>query len=139
METFKNNKGKKIVVLSEYEALFGSYNKLKHVLGVTKEDKEREEIMCWCDCDHIKTHGEEGRGDTDFNTIDIGNVRYIITMFEIEDIEMEVLKWWQNSFENEIEIDNNWDEWNKVEKGIAYRGGSGYCYALYAMELSSNN
>lgn len=33
------------------------------------------------------------------------------------------------------EIENSWGDWNNVKEGIAYRGGSGYSYSLYAKEL----
>ena len=136
MENFKTIKGKRVVILSEDEVLFGCFNKLKHSIGITKEDKNNESIIdFWIDCDHIKVNGERGRGNRCFNTFDIGNTKYIVSVYDLEADELEILKWWLNGCIDEIEINNNWTEWDNVKTGIAYRGGSGYCYSLYAMEL----
>lgn len=60
---------------------------------------------------------------------------YIITLTEYESEVYDIIKWWLNGCENEIEINNDWRAWDTVKSGVAYRGGSGYCYALYAKEL----
>lgn len=127
---------KKIHYITELDLIFGSNNYLKNVFCVDSKDKENETISdLWYDCDHVKLEGEEGRGNFPFvKHENKGNI-YIITLFEYESEFEEVIEWWLNGAENEVEINNNWDDWNTVKIGVAYRGGSGYCYALYAKEL----
>jgi hypothetical protein len=126
----------KIEFVTELEVLFGKNNYLKNRLGVTKSDKENESISdLWYDCDHVKTHGENGRGDGMFVTLKTKNKTYIITKYELDFEAYDIIEWWLNGAENEIEIENNWNDWDKVLEGVAYRGGSGYTYGLYAKSL----
>jgi hypothetical protein len=127
---------KKRIFLSESDVLFGNNSYLKNRLSVTKEDVENGYISdLWYDCDHVKINGESGRGDVCFITVENKSVIYIIGLYDFESEEEDVVNWWLDGAKDEIEINNTWDDWDKVKTGIAYRGGSGYCYSLYAKEL----
>lgn len=92
------------------------------------------------DPDYIKLDGEKGRGNVIFTKFDVkGTSIYIMLDPDYVDYDYDkavnILKWWINGAENNLvdtELDNNWNDWNKVNQGVAYRGGSGYFYALYA-------
>lgn len=127
---------KKIEFITEYELIFGKNNYLKNIFNIDKKDKENEYIAdLWYDCDHIKTNGESGRGNDLFVTHKTKNKVYIITPYELDFEAYDLIEWFINGAENAIEIENNWNEWDKVKQGVAYRGGSGYSYSLYAKEL----
>lgn len=129
-------KTKKIIYLTEFDVIFGSNNYLKNVFSIDKKDKENECITdLWYDCDHVKINGEGGRGDCMFTKHETTKNIYIITPYEYDFDFEDIIEWWLNGCENEVEINNNWHDWNKVKSGIAYRGGSGYSYSLYAKEL----
>lgn len=93
------------------------------------------------DPDYIKVLGGAGRGEIPFITVKIDDTEiYILCRLSLdhygcEDEAKDIVEWFINGADNEIEIDNNWTDWDKVKKGIAYRGGSGYFYSLYAKEL----
>ena len=127
---------KKIIYLTELDVIFGSNNYIKNIFSVDKKDKENGCISdLWYDCDYVKLDGELGRGNFPFvKHENKGNI-YIITPFEYESEFDEVVEWWLNDTENEINIYNNWNDWNTIKSGVAYRGGSGYTYALFAKEL----
>ena len=130
---------KTIVFITEIEILFGSNNYLKHILGVTKQDKENDYIAdLWYDCDHVKLYGEWGRGDCSFVKHENTKYIYIVTPSEYDFDFEDVVEWWLCGATNEIDIRNNWQDWDDVKVGVAYRGGSGYSYALYAKELKVN-
>lgn len=69
------------------------------------------------------------------------NTTYVLllTNESIGDVEshfIDVLDWYyKNDCANEISIKNTWEVFDTVNEGIAYRGGSGYTYALYAKSL----
>jgi hypothetical protein len=129
-------KKEKIEYVTEYDVLYGNNNYLKNRLGIDTNDKENGYIAdLWYDCDHVKTYGENGRGDSPFVTLKTKNKTYIVTPYELDCEAYDLIEWWLNGAENEIEIENNWDDWDKVLEGVAYRGGSGYSYALYAKKL----
>lgn len=127
---------KKIHYITEMELIFGSNNYLKNIFSIDAKDKENESVSdLWYDCDHVKLYGEAGRGGFPFiKHENKGNI-YIITPFEYDWDFEDVIEWWLKGSEGEISIRNNWDDWDTVQSGVAYRGGSGYCYALYAKEL----
>jgi hypothetical protein len=126
---------KKVHFITETELLYGANNYLKGIFQVDKKDRENGYIDMWYDCDHVKIEGESGRGEAMFLKHENKHNIYIITLTEYESEVYDIIKWWLNGCENEIEINNNWNDWDTVKSGVAYRGGSGYCYALYAKEL----
>jgi len=95
------------------------------------------------DCDHVKTSGEEGRGREMFIDVSVGGIKYIIWFYEPSEQAIKLVEWFLNGAKGDLidgeKLSNNWGDWNKVEKGVAYRGGSGYSYALYAKELLPEN
>ena len=105
-------------------------------------DDEFEELSLFeGDPDYIKVFGEDGLGEIPFITASVnGTTIYIISSYYMEHYEcydkaFEILEWYIGGAKNSKEIDNNWNAWNTVKEGIAYRGGSGYFYSLYAKEL----
>jgi len=126
------NTAKTIQFISESEALFIA--ELQDRLDVTDEDKDNGYIqdLFAADPDYIRFAKCEGRGQTPFIAVTENEVTYIITPAEIESDEEEIVNWWLEGAKNQINIENNWQDWQNVNQGIAYRGGSGYCYALYA-------
>lgn len=90
------------------------------------------------DPDYIKVFGEVGQGEIPFIEVTVNDTTiYILSSILVEhydcfDKAVEILEWYIGGAENSKEIDNNW---NTVKEGIAYRGGSGYTYSLYAKEL----
>ena len=77
-------------------------------------------------------------GDPDFVKLDKEGVCYffkhenIVWYYTICDEEKtkEILKRFYNNELLPLE-NNTWDEFAKLDSGLAYRGGSGYCYNLY--------
>lgn len=127
---------KEVVFLTEIELISGNNNILKSIFCIDAKDKENLSISdLWIDCDHVKYEGEQGRGNFPFVKHENKSKIYIISMWETDDETEEIINWWLQGCENECEIDNNWDDWDKVKTGVAYRGGSGYSYALYVKEL----
>lgn len=127
---------KKLVYLTETDVIFGKNNYLKNRFSIDANDKANETIAdLWYDCDHVKINGEEGRGYCQFVKLENKNTIYIVTPYEYDSEFYDIIEWWLNGSENEIDIENNWNEWNKVNKGVAYRGGAGYSYSLFAKEL----
>ena len=121
----------------------------------SKEIKELQEVFCINDDeiengraltifegdpDYIKTNQENNRGNIIFVTYETDNKIYIISNMELDIIDKEIVGWWLSGAEGDkidpFSDNNNWNYWyNKVKKGIAYRGGSGYVYSLYAKEI----
>jgi len=122
----------KIEYITESDALF--MLELKERLDITEEDIDKGEIQDFfcCDPDYIKFRKCDGRGQTPFVIVTEGKTTYIITPYEIEPDEKEIVDWFLAGSENELDIENTWQDWKNVNQGIAYRGGSGYCYGLYA-------
>lgn len=93
------------------------------------------------DPDFIKVFGGRGRGEITFIDVKIDDTTvYILPSLCIEyhdcfEEAVEVLEWYIGGAKNSKDIDNNWNDWNTVKEGVAYRGGRGYYYSLYAKEL----
>lgn len=93
------------------------------------------------DPDFIKVFGEVGRGEIPFIEVTVNDTTiYILSSYYMEyygcfDKAVEVLEWYIGGAKNSKEIDNDWDDWDTVKEGIAYRGGQGYLYGLFAKEL----
>jgi hypothetical protein len=101
------------------------------------------------DPDYVKWHGEEGRGECPFFVItdDTEEHRWVIYEDEPDDEIIEIVDWWlagskDDHFKSswavqgeDDKLEANWENWDKVEKGIAYRGGAGYVYSLFGMTL----
>lgn len=101
----------------------------------------------YLDCDWVKSNGEilcfvDYKNINNKYFIDKNNTIYILllTNESIKDVEsnfINVLDWYyKNECENEIDIENTFVAFENVNEGIAYRGGSGYTYALYAKSLN---
>ena len=104
----------------------------------------------YSDCDRVKSNGDvlyfvDYRNINDKYFIDSKedkNTTYVLllTNENIGDVNqqfIDVLDWYyKNDCANEIEIKNSWEAFDSVNEGIAYRGGSGYHYALYAKSLN---
>jgi hypothetical protein len=94
----------------------------------------------WYDCDHVKVGGEEGRGNHMFVTCDVDDIKFIIH-YDMDDSDeaIALIDWWLDGAKGDLigknGMENTWSDWDKVQTGVAYRGGSGYCYGLYAKEL----
>jgi len=119
----------------------------------SKEIKELQEVFCINDDeiengraltifegdpDYIKTNQENNRGNIIFVTYETDNKLYIISNMELDIMDKEIVEWWLNGAKGDKidDSNNNWNYWyNKAKKGIAYRGGSGYVYSLYAKEI----
>lgn len=95
---------------------------------------------CWYDCDYVKLDGEDGRGNHQFIDVKTNDTRFIIHRDIDNDDAIAVIDWWLNGAEGDLigndGLGNTWYDWEAVKTGIAYRGGSGYCYGLYAKELN---
>lgn len=106
------------------------------------EDVRDQLVDFWIDCDHVKVYGEEGRGDHRFVTHNVDDTKFIIH-YDIDDSDeaIALIDWFLDGAEGDLigenGLENNWNDWDKVETGVAYRGGSGYCYGLYAKTLSA--
>lgn len=106
------------------------------------EDVRDQLVDFWIDCDHVKVYGEEGRGDHRFVTHNVDDTKFIIH-YDIDDPDeaIALIDWFLDGAEGDLigenGLENNWNDWDKVETGVAYRGGSGYCYGLYAKTLSA--
>lgn len=84
------------------------------------------------DLDYIKTEKDHIRGQVKFFDCKHNGDMYIITEKKLNKKELEILTWWLNGCQHELDIENTWNEWYEVNTGIAYRGGIGYCYSLHA-------
>ena len=93
------------------------------------------------DPDFIKVNGEQGRGEIPFISVVVDGTEiyilpyYYLECYDCEQEAMEILEWFILGAKDQKEIENSWGDWNNVKEGIAYRGGSGYYYSLYAKEL----
>lgn len=115
-------------------------------LSLDAESTRDQLTDIWYDCDHVKLHGEEGRGNHMFVTHDVNDTKFIIHWNVDDDEAIALIDWWLDGAEGDLVgnaglsrdqyvLENTWNDWNKVQTGVAYRGGSGYCYALYAKTL----
>ena len=111
--------------------------------ATTGEDADEQLSDLWYDCDHVKLDGESGRGNHMFVDYKGKDTHYIIH-YDADDAEaIELINWWLDGAEGDLignvgskgSLENTWQDWDKVKTGVAYRGGSGYCYGLYAKEL----
>lgn len=120
--------------IAEYPALAQAFD-----IDVN-EDVRDQLVDFWIDCDHVKVYGEEGRGNHMFVTHDVDDTKYIIHYDSDDSEAITLINWWLDGAEGNLigknGIENNWPDWDKVETGVAYRGGSGYCYGLYAKTLN---
>lgn len=132
---------KPIEFWTENDVLYSNNNYLKGVFNVTPEDKEQGYIAdLWYDCDHVKVDGEQGRGNVCFVVHENKSKMYVILErgdYETETDYINLIEWFLSGADGEIGIENNWNDWDNVQTGVAFRGGSGYCYALYAKTLKN--
>jgi len=113
---------------------------LRRRLTISEEDEESGEITdLFIDCDHVKVAGENGRGDVMFTTFNIDETTYIIGYDEIDKHARKIIMWWLEGAEGDKDVDNNWKAWDTVKEGVAYRGGAGYYYDLFAKSLLSES
>ena len=123
------------------------YPELLERLSVNAADLDNEDFDLrselsdiWHDCDYVKTHGELGRGNHMFFVVTEGDTTFIVH-YDLDDSDeaISLIDWFLAGAEGDLigdgGLENTWSDWDKVQSGIAYRGGSGYCYALYAKEL----
>lgn len=92
------------------------------------------------DPDHIKIEGEAGRGSVMFIDVQIEDVTvYILISPEYYGYDyaeaVKILKWFIKGSKNDLissdgPLYNNWQDWDKVNQGVAYRGGSRLCLYL---------
>lgn len=96
------------------------------------------------DPDFIKINGEVGRGEIMFIDVKIEDVTiYILISNDYYDYDwnnaVNILQWFIDGAKDDLinneTLSNNWNDWNKVKSGVAYRGGSGYHYSLYAKSI----
>ena len=127
------------VILSQQDVVYGSNNYLKKIFSVDQRAKDCGEISdIWYDCDYIKTKTGEGRGQIEFVDIKLKSKRYVILRNmdegELEKREYDALIHFFSKDFNKHFVQNHrtWQDWEKESCGIAYRGGSGYCYALWS-------
>jgi hypothetical protein len=82
------------------------------------------------------------KGQYNFFTRKIEDVEYIViekykSKYQSEaiysDIKLYLTKWWANEFTDK-EL-TTWQDFEQVEIGVAYRGGSGYGYGLTELKL----
>lgn len=129
---------KNLVIVTLEEIVNGNTDSL--LIDYCFPDKDNEELPIvaelFPDCDFIKVSGELGRGNICFDKHETNSTIYIIVDETLEQNEIDILVWWLEGAENEIEIDNTWNDWDRVKEGIAYRGGMGYSYNLYAKKLN---
>lgn len=117
------------------------YDYLTNLLDMGDEDFDVLSLFD-DDPDFIKINGENGRGKAMFIDVKIEDVTIYILIspsyygYGYEDA-VNVLEWFINGAKNDFmdALNNSWNDWDKVNKGVAYRGGSGYYYSLYAKEL----
>lgn len=62
--------------------------------------------------------------------------RYVLTHDEVNTIERELLtRFFEDDYTRHFEtLPCNWDAFNKAERAIAYRGGSGYLYSIWGYQ-----
>lgn len=129
---------KNIIHITQTDLLTGAYPELAEIFSVTDEDRERGSIQdMYIDCDHVKLCGEPGRGSQQFVEYEHGENWYIIWRHEPDPGATEIFEWWAAGADGAAQIENTWADWDKVSTGVAYRGGSGYCYRLTAKKMIS--
>jgi len=131
-------KKKQTIILTQDEVLWQRNSWLKYQLCVTKDDVANGYNQdLFIDCGHIKSEGEEGRGNLPFVIVENKTKRYVILEHDPDSKrEMPILQWWLDGAEGDLVGygDNTWKFWDTVQEGVAYRN-SGYFYALYALKL----
>lgn len=82
------------------------------------------------DPDLIRINGEQ----TTFIDVDVDGVKYVLYIEHIEGIENALSGFFEENYKEHYTgmPDAGWDDFNELENGIAYRGGSGYNYAIYS-------
>ena len=120
---------KKLEFITVSEVLYGRNSALKHALGVEGKDIDRGYIedLFSCDPDMVKTES----GTVAFVAIHFKRKIYIITPYELDEEEEDVIEWWHEGAKGDLSSVNSWEEWEAAAEGVAYRGGRGYMYALY--------
>ena len=118
-------------------------------LGIENDSKDEDFDICselsdyWFDCDYVKLNGEDGRGSQMFFIVkDVDGKDYAVHYNDPDSETIALIDWFLNGADGDLigedGLENNWNDWDKVKRGVAYRGGSGYCYGLYAKELKAN-
>ena len=131
----------KVEHITDYEV--AHYPQLMERLDVPADTEDVSEYLSdmWHDCDHVKSRGEDGRGNHMFFDVKTADTHFIIHYDDPDAEDVDLINWWLAGADGDLigrddnQLENNWNDWDKVKKGVAYRGGSGYCYGLYAKEL----
>jgi len=132
----------KVVILTETEAVYSpAIQDLMEIDG-TEENEGFLNSDCWIDCDYIKVNGEFGSfftiQDTPNDTTYIilgGQVSEICDFTDSDLAEKMLIDFFNGKKLFSPDTENTWDSWRKIETGIAYRGGSGYVYGIYEINL----
>lgn len=68
-----------------------------------------------------------------FISVEVNDVRYVLTSDELSDAEREMLEcFFSDDFRNRFcQQGYTWDYFNRQQRAIAYRGGSGYLYSIW--------
>lgn len=72
---------------------------------------------------------------TYFMDLTVNDTKYIITNSDEPD-DFEILKkFFSDDFKESFETTepNNWESWEQLNNGIAYRGGKGYVYTIWKL------
>jgi len=121
-----------IFFLTESEALFDGAIEDAGMLEFINDD-------LFIDPDFIRVDtGDNSRGNM-FVRMDIGDAIYIISYDELSDKEKHIIATYFTSnniiggfYQNFKEIaPSSWDAFTNTDNAIAYRGGTGYAYALW--------
>ena len=125
---------KKVEFITESEVLYGNNTWLKNRLSVDENDKDNGYIQdLFIDCDYLKYDNYT----TLFITVENKSKVYIISSSELEKEEMDTIEWFLKGATGDLCEDNSWKFWEEsVKTGVAFRGGGGYCYSIYAKELN---
>lgn len=130
-----------VMSLAEFLKLPITHELYVHLGFETKKEARKYSADFWLDCDHVKDGREtSGYGDRRgcglFTDIETPARHYIITKERFTILQGLILSWWLNGSENRIDLgDTTWNAWDTVREGVAYRGGAGYFYSLYAKTL----
>ena len=134
----------KIITTAElYQGINLTKEEYKYLIDLFDlDDEDFEEFSLFeGDPDFIKVNGEQGRGEIPFISVNVNGTEiyilsnYYLDCYDCEQEASEILEWFIMGAENKKEIMNVWEDWDKVKEGIAYRGGAGYFYSLFAKEL----
>jgi hypothetical protein len=112
--------------------------KASHLSNTEKKDVKKAiknfsipDFLC-CDPDLVRHNFKS----ICFETLLLKDVTYVYTFDDLDPAESAIIVDFLGD-KNVSEIESSWSAFNRLENGIAFRGGAGYTYSIYKHEVKA--